>query len=140
MSLTMAEAESIVLPFYREALTVNEQTTPAEVLGRVLHPEFVSMSSQGNKSREALIGQLTGFWKLIPDLRWEPQDVLVAGNKVVVRCVVTGSPYGNFQGLPTDGSRRFCIDTIDIHEVVDGAVLRVHHVEDWASAHRQLRG
>ena len=138
MSLTMAEAESIVLPFYREALTVNTQTTPAAVLSRVLHPDFVSMSSQGNKSREALIGQLTAFWRLIPDLTWEPQDVLLSGDKVVVRSVATGSPKGNFQGLVCDGSRRFRIDTIDIHEVADGAVRRVHHVEDWAAALRQL--
>ena len=36
-------------------------------------------------------------------------------------------------------TRSFRIDTVDIHEVVDGRVARVHHVEDWASALRQVR-
>jgi predicted ester cyclase len=140
MSLTSAQVESTVLPFYREALTVNDQTTPAEVLSRILSPEFQSLSAQGSKTRDMLIGQLAGFWRLIPDLRWEPQEVLVCGDKVTVRSVATGTPKGNFFGVETDGSRAFRIDTIDIHEVVDGVVTRVHHVEDWAAAFRQVRG
>jgi predicted ester cyclase len=140
MSLTPEHAESIVLPFYLQALTVNDQTTPAEVLGRVLAPTFQSKSAQGNKTREMLIGQLGAFWKVVPDMKWEPQDVLISGDQVTVRCIVTGTPKGSFLGLETDGTRSFRIDTIDIHEVKDGAVAGVYHVEDWASAVKQLRG
>jgi predicted ester cyclase len=140
MSLTSAQVESVVLPFYRQALTVNDQTTPAEVLTRVLSPEFQSVSAQGSKTRDLLIGQLGGFWKLIPDLKWEPQDVLISGDHVTVRSVATGTPKGAFFGVDADGTRSFRIDTIDIHEVRDGVVVRVHHVEDWASAVKQVRG
>ncbi len=140
MSLTSAQVESTVLPFYREALTVNDQTTPSEVLHRILSPDFQSLSAQGSKTRDMLVGQLGFFWKLIPDLKWEPQDVLVSGDKVTVRSIATGTPKGNFFGVEADGTRSFCIDTIDIHEVADGVVVRVHHVEDWASALKQVRG
>jgi hypothetical protein len=30
--------------------------------------------------------------------------------------------------------------TIDIHTVMDGKLVAAHHVEDWASAIRQLSG
>ena len=30
--------------------------------------------------------------------------------------------------------------TIDIHELADGVIVRTYHVEDWASALRQLAG
>jgi len=139
-NLTNDEINEIVLPFYREALTVNARTTPAEVLGRVLADDFESLNSQGSKGRAALIGQLEAFWKLIPDLAWAPLDVIADGRRVVVRSVATGTPRGPFMGIETDGTRSFRIDTFDIHEVEDGRIRRVHHVEDWASALRQLKG
>jgi hypothetical protein len=77
--LTPLSAEAIVLPFYRLALTVNDTTTPAAVLSEVLADDFVSITSQQTKDRAALIGQLTAFWRLIPDLRWEVRDVVAAG-------------------------------------------------------------
>ena len=64
----------------------------------------------------------------------------MSGDKVTVRSVATGTPKGNFFGVEADGTRSFRIDTIDIHEVADGVVVRVHHVEDWASAVKQVRG
>lgn len=64
--------------------------------------------------------------------------MLTCGNKVVVRSLASGSPRGPFMGLSTDGSASLRIDTIDIHEVRDDQILRVHHVEDWASALKQL--
>lgn len=30
--------------------------------------------------------------------------------------------------------------TIDIHEVQDDKIIRTYHIEDWASALRQLAG
>lgn len=135
-----ALAETVVVPFYRDALTVNPRTTPTEVLARVLREDFESVSSQGTKSRAALSQQLEFFWKLIPDLRWEPQEILVAGSRVVVRSVAAGTPRGSFMGVEANGTRGFRIDTIDIHELVDGRIARVHHVEDWATAILQVRG
>jgi predicted ester cyclase len=133
------EIESTVLPFYRLALTVNPDTTPTDVLGRILADDFESISAQGVKTRTALSGQIEAFWRLIPDLRWEVQDVVASGDKVVVRSIATGTPKGTFLGVETDGTRAFRIDTIDIHELAEGRVARVHHVEDWASALRQVR-
>lgn len=128
-----------VSAFYHKALTVNRETTPAKVLTNILADNFVSKGSVENKSKEQLIGQLGFFWKLIPDLKWEPQEILNEGDKFTVRSLVTGTPNGDFMGLPTDGTKSFSIMTIDIHTTVDGKVIEVYHLEDWGTAMKQLK-
>ena len=139
MSITKEDAQSIVAPFYRKALTVNRETTPTAVLEAILADDFQSLNSQETKTKPVLMKQVEAFWKLIPDLVWEPQDMVVGDNKVVVRSVATGSPKGPFMGMELDGTRSFKIDTIDIHELQNGKIVRVHHLEDWATAIRQLK-
>lgn len=138
MTITQEEARALVVPFYTQALTVNPESSSTAVLERILAPGFQSINSQQVKTRAELIKQVEVFWKLIPDLKWEPQDLVLGGNKVVVRSLASGSPSGSFMGLSLDGSRGFRIDTIDIHEIEGGQILRVHHLEDWATALKQL--
>jgi steroid delta-isomerase-like uncharacterized protein len=136
--MTRAAATTLVEQFYGQALTVSPDTTPSDVLGRVLADDFVSVNGQESKTKAMLIQQVAGFWQLIPDLRWDVQEVLVDGDKVVVRSRASGTPKGNFMGKPSDGTRSFRIDTIDIHELREGRIARVYHVEDWATAMKQL--
>ena len=136
--MTKEEVLAIVTPFYTQALTVNADTTPAEVLDRILATGFQSVNSQEVKDKTTLMKQVGFFWMLIPDLKWEPQDFVIDGNKVVVRSVASGSPKGKFMGMELDGGKSFKIDTIDIHEIENGQIVRVHHLEDWATGLRQL--
>ncbi|HOB66026.1 ester cyclase [Ottowia sp.] len=140
--MTKDEVQAIVAPFYRQALTVNQEATSAGVLEKILADNFQSINSQEVKDKATLIKQVGFFWQLIPDLKWEPQDLVIGvdGKKVVVRSVATGSPKGNFMGLELDGSKAFKIDTTDIHEIENGQIVRVHHLEDWATAMKQLKG
>lgn len=92
-----------------------------------------------NKSRDAFIGQVGGFGKLIPDLNWEMQDIHQAGDFVTVRSRATGTPVAPFFGVDGQG-RSFDIMTIDIHQLEDGKIARSWHVEDWAGALQQLSG
>lgn len=125
--------------FYNKALTVNKETTPEKVLTTILADNFASKGSVENKSKDQLIGQLGFFWQLIPDLKWEPQEILNDGNKYIVRSLVSGTPNGDFMSLPTDGTKSFSIMTIDIHTITDGKVIEVHHLEDWGTAMKQLK-
>jgi steroid delta-isomerase-like uncharacterized protein len=138
--MTKQDLQALVTPFYTRALTVNGETTSTAVLEALLADDFQSINSQETKTKPVLLKQVEFFWKLIPDLKWEPQDFVVDGSKVVVRSVATGSPKGSFMGLELDGTRSFRIDTIDIHQVEGGRITRVHHLEDWATALRQLSG
>ena len=138
--MTKEEVQAIVAPFYRKALTVNTETTSTAVLDKILADGFQSINGQETKSKAQLIQQLEAFWKLVPDLKWEPQDLVIGGNKVVVRSTASGTPRGSFLGMELDGTRSFKIDTIDIHELEGGQIVRVHHLEDWATAMKQLSG
>jgi len=125
--------------FYEKALTVNTETTPDVVLNNILADNFVSKGSVESKSKEQLTGQLGFFWKLIPNLKWTPQEIHNEGNKYIVRSLATGTPNGDFMGLPTNGTKSFSIMTIDIHTIVDGKVIEVYHLEDWGTAMKQLQ-
>jgi steroid delta-isomerase-like uncharacterized protein len=135
----MENLKEIVKPFYTKALTVNTETTPVEVMSKVLADTFVSKGSVDSKGKEQLIGQVSFFWKLIPDLKWEIQEMIQEGNQVVVRSLASGTPNGDFMGLPTNGTKSFKIMTIDIHTIENGQVVTVSHLEDWGTAMKQLK-
>ena len=128
-----------VMAFYNKALTVNNDTRPTQVLTPILANDYISSSSSGSKNPEQLMKQLEFFWKLIPDLKWEPQAIYNDGNTYIVRSLASGTPNGDFMGIPTDGTRKFEIMTIDIHETKDGKILKTNHVEDWATSMQQLK-
>lgn len=134
-----ADNKAALTAFYRQALTVNTETAPGPVLDRVLADGFVSVNGKGSKPKAALMAQIEGFWKLIPNLKWEPQEMVISGSKHVVRSIASGNPLGEFMGLTLDGSRAFQIDTIDIHTVENGQITGVYHLEDWATGISQLK-
>jgi len=132
-------AQTIVEEFYAFALTVNDKETPTRVLDRLLADDFRSVNSQEQKTKAQFSAQMEGVWKAVPDLKWSIQDTIFEGDKIVVRSIATGTPKGPFMGKERDGKTSFKMDTIDIHELsADNRVLRVHHLEDWATVMKQL--
>jgi len=136
----MTNLKETVRPFYTKCLTVNKETNVAELMGKILAADFQSFGSADIKTREQLIGQIQFFWKLVPDLKWEIREMYQEGSNVVVRSVASGTPQGDFMGLPTNGSKSFNIMTIDIHTVEKEQIIKVYHLEDWATAIKQLKG
>ena len=135
----MQQFKEIVTPFYTRCLTVNKDTNVPELMEQLLSDDFKSINSVEIKSKAQLTGQVQFFWKLIPDLKWEIQEMLQDGNRVIVRSLASGSPIGDFKGVPTDGSKSFNIMTIDIHTVENGKIIQVYHLEDWPAAMNQLK-
>lgn len=125
--------------FYDNALTVNSNSNPSATLSPILADDYKSTSSSGSKNAQQLIGQLEFFWKIIPDLKWEPQLISNDGDNYIVRSQASGTPNGDFMGLMTDGTKKFEIMTIDIHSMKDGKIQNTHHVEDWSTAMKQLK-
>lgn len=74
----------------------------------------------------------------IPDMKFEIREVLVAGDGVIVRGEVTGTPSGRIvrraaprQQLPNHGRRH--------PDHRDGKIANTCHMENWLSAIGQLR-
>jgi len=102
--------------------------------------ESIGDYSGKNKNREELVGQVSGFFaKLMPDLKWEVQEMVQEGEVVVVRSRATGTPNGPLFGVDGMG-KSFDILTIDMHTLEDGKIVKTYHVEDWAGALQQLSG
>jgi steroid delta-isomerase-like uncharacterized protein len=132
-------ATELIAPFY-DALNQPSSKDVAALVEGVARADWRSYSGETvSKGREEFVNQVRGFGKLIPDLAWSIKDVLVDGDRIVVRSEASGTPAGDFMGLPHSG-KRFAIMTIDIHTVRDGKLAAAHHVEDWASALKQLAG
>jgi predicted ester cyclase len=138
----MSEQKELVRRLYTRALTVEpgaDNARAASAMQELLADDFESINTAETKGKEALIRQVQGFWKLIPDLTWEPQEMLQDGDQVVVRSVASGSPKGDFMGMALDGTRSFRMMTIDIHTVERGRIRRIHHIEEWTTAIKQLK-
>jgi len=136
-SLTVEQARAIIAPFY-DVLNKPATKNVAEIVQTVVLPDWRSFSGEGvSKSREEFIQSVIGFGKGIPDLTWDIKEVLVAGDRVIVRGEATGTPAGPFFGVP-HGGKRFKIMSIDVHTVKGGKLATAYHIEDWASAIRQL--
>lgn len=90
------------------------------------------------KTADQLVGQLGGFAKLIPDMNWKIEEMLVAGNRIIVRGRASGTPNGPLFGVDGKG-KSFEIMSVDIHTLEDGKIVRTYHVEDWAGALQQLQ-
>jgi predicted ester cyclase len=88
--------------------------------------------------RDTSIKVVSNFANSIPDLKFDIKEVLLAGDRVVVRGEVTGTPAGELFGAPHTG-KSFRIMAIDIQTIRDGKVAKTYHMENWLSALGQLR-
>ena len=71
-------------------------------------------------------------------MKFDIKELLVSGNRVVVRGEVTGTPSGDFFGVP-HGGKSFKILAIDIQTIQDGKIAQTYHLENWLLAVAQLR-
>lgn len=72
-----------------------------------------------------------GMKSLFREYTFETQDVIVAGDKVVVRSMVTAKQAAEFLGVAPGGDA-VQFQTIDIHQLDgDGKLAQSWHVEDW---------
>ena len=133
------QAHALIQPFYA-ALSRPATRDVRAMVEAITAPDWRSFAGPTtSKGRDEFVNQVIGFGRAIPDLDWAIQEVLVAGDRIVVRSEASGTPAGEFMGLP-HGGRRFVIMTIDIHTVEGGKLVRADHVEDWTGAIRQLKG
>jgi steroid delta-isomerase-like uncharacterized protein len=138
-TLTVEKARAIVAPFY-EALNRPVGKDPIKLIEQATAPDW--MTCGGDDAcipREKFIGGFMGRGAALPDLKWEIKEVLVAGDRIIVRGEASGTPPGPFMGVPASG-KSFKIMSIDVHTIEDGKIKRSYHVEDWAGAMRQLSG
>lgn len=132
-------AIAIVRPLY-EALTASTSDEVRERLESATSPEWQNCGlNDACETRDATIARWSARIARLPDFRFEIREILLSGNRIIVRSQATGAPTEPFMGINAEG-RSFAIMTLDVHEVEGGKIIRTFHVEDWGRASRQLRG
>ena len=95
--------------------------------GELLAKDFVEHEEMpGLEPSKEGVKQLFHMYRAaFPDLRMEPQDVLVSGDKAVARVRATGTHRGEFLGIPATG-KSVDVQLIDITRFGDDGLAREH--------------
>src|SRR6476661_4971422 len=135
-----AKAREIIAPWY-SLFNVATRGDVKAIQEQVLTPDYESCSGYLPSEcwgRDNSIRVVGGFAKSIPDMKFDIKEVLVSGDRVIVRGEVAGTPAGDLFGVPHSG-KSFRIMAIDIQTIKDGKIARTYHLENWLSAMGQLR-
>jgi ketosteroid isomerase-like protein len=138
--LTEAQARAAISPWY-SVFNLPVQGDMKTLQEQVLTADYESCWGYLPSEcwgRDTSIKVVGGFAKSIPDMKFEIKEVLVAGDRVIVRGEVTGTPAADLFGVPHSG-KSFRIMAIDIQTIRDGKIARTYHLENWLSALGQLR-
>src|SRR3989442_13477462 len=120
-TLTEAQARAVITPWY---VLFNQ---PVQGDMRALQEQVLTADYESCWGylpgecwgRETSIKVVGGFARSIPDMKFEIREVLIAGDRVIVRGEVSGTPAGDLFGVPHTG-KSFRIMAIDIQTIRDG--------------------
>jgi ketosteroid isomerase-like protein len=139
-SLTEPQARAIIAPWY-SLFNVATRGDVKSIQEQVLTPDYESCAGYLPGEcwgRDTSIKVVGNFAKSIPDMKFDIKEVLVAGDRVIVRGEVTGTPAGELFGVPHTG-KSFRMMAIDIQTIREGKIAKTYHMENWLSALNQLR-
>ena len=139
-TLTEAQARQIIAPWY-SLFNVATRGDVKSVQEQVLTADYESCAGYLLSEcwgRDTSIKVVGGLGKSIPDMAFDIKEVLVSGDRVIVRGEVTGTPAGDLFGVP-HGGKSFRMMAIDIQTITDGKISKTYHMENWLSALGQLR-
>jgi ketosteroid isomerase-like protein len=139
-NLAEAQARAIITPWY-SLFNVATRGDVKSVQEQVLTADYESCAGYLPGEcwgRDTSIKVVGNFANSIPDMKFDIKEVLVAGDRVIVRGEVGGTPAGELFGVPHTG-KGFRMMAIDIQTIKDGKITKTYHMENWLSALGQLR-
>ena len=139
-SLSEAKAREIIAPWY-SLFNVASRGDVKATQEQILTADYETCSGYLPTEcwgRDTSIKVVSNFSNSIPDMKFDIKEVLVAGDRVIVRGEVTGTPAGDLFGVPHTG-KSFKVMAIDIQTIKDGKIAKTFHMENWLSAVGQLR-
>ena len=139
-NITEAQARAIIAPWY-SLFNVATRGDVKSIQEQVLTSDYESCAGYLPGEcwgRDTSIKVVGNFAKSIPDMKFDIKEVLVAGDRVIVRGEVTGTPSGELFGVPHTG-KSFRMMAIDIQTIKDGKISNTYHLENWLSVLNQLR-
>ena len=108
------------------------------VLDELVHPNYVYRSpSQELNGPDGLKSLFTAYRNAFPDLNVEIDELVVAGDKVVISIALTGAHEGDLMGIAATGKR------VKVHGMVlsrfeDGKIIDEWEILDELAMFQQL--
>ncbi len=137
--LTVERARQIVAPLY-EALNQPDTKDVHALLAQACHADYMSYSTNDEwLSRDALADVFTQIGANVPDLAWSVNEIMISGDRVIVRGDATGTPTGALFGARPTG-RSFKTMALDVFTVRGDKLASAYHVENWIGAIQQIQG
>jgi steroid delta-isomerase-like uncharacterized protein len=125
----------VVRRYYR---VVWEERSPSEIPSLFSANYRNHAGSRGTLSGPAGIrSNYDSLTRSFPDVRFDLDDILVDGSKVVVRYTMHGTHQGTFQDIPASG-RTVVVPGIGIYKVEDGQIQESWVVRDSLSLLLQI--
>jgi steroid delta-isomerase-like uncharacterized protein len=119
-------------------------TGKTELLDTVVTDDWddIPLGPGQEPGRAGLRAPIEGIDRVFSDFRIVVEEIIDArgedGNGMVgVRARMHGVHAGEFFGIAPTG-RETEVRTHDFHEIVDGRIVRTHHMEDWLSWFQQV--
>jgi predicted ester cyclase len=133
-----ASIDNFIGTFYEAA------SGKAELLDAVITDDWedIPLGPGQAPGRAGAMSLIEGLSKTFSDLRFDVEEIIDArdedGNGIVgVRARMHGVYTGELFGIAPTG-RETEMRTHDFHEIVDGRIVRTHHMEDWFSWFQQV--
>ncbi len=102
----------------------------------VEHEELPGAPAEAS-GRQLAYQALTMLQNAFTDLRFNVEDMIEEGNRVVARLTVTGTHTGDFMGIPASGNA-VAVGAVDIFQMRDGKVAAHWGVTDSAAMMMQM--
>ena len=132
-----AANKSRVRRFYKEVYVDWNMTLADEVLS----PQFISHDwpEGGATGPQSFRDYYSVVRSAVPDARYEVDDLIAEGDRVVVRWRLLGTHKGNFRGIPPTG-RAIVLRGIAIYRVEGGKLMQRWVVSDLHGLLEEIRG
>jgi steroid delta-isomerase-like uncharacterized protein len=131
-----AANKGLLRRFYREVYIDWNMTLADEVVS----PEFTSHDwLDGATGPRAFREYYAAMRSAVPDARYDVDDMIAEGDRVVVRWRMLGTHLGAFKGIAPTG-RAITLKGIAIYRVDDGKLMERWVVSDLHGALEEVRG
>lgn len=130
-----SESEELARRIFEEGLNQRNYAVWDELFAA----DFVAHSAVLGEMHgvEAVKRSFAGFVTPAPDFQATVEDVIMGGDKLVVRITYRGSDQGSFFGRPATG-KRFVLTALYLLRVVDGRVVELWQEADRLGMMQQL--
>jgi C-1 hydroxylase len=108
-----------------------------KALSEFWSPKMVHYTRTQAHGIDAVKGIIGSFMSAFPDLRWEIDDIVAEGDKVVTRMTAHGTHKGSYMGLPPTNKEINC-NVLGIARFDDGKIVEHWGVTDELAMMSQI--